>query len=169
MSSPSSSSSGTGASRSPRRSRRSVLSRAAAALAAAAAVGAPLSVFVSESGKPAWTCVWVAVLATGLWLASRPGPRRTVLLTYGTGLVLDAGALAGAALVFLFTGCESDNGHVDPWMWAVGLAVVAAGNAWAVQRPLRTWWGMPVAAFAGLAVTALLALAVNGSTGACPE
>src|SRR5437868_1071927 len=117
MSSSSSSSSGTGAKSPSRLPRRSSLRRAAAALAAAAAVWAPLSMAFA-GGAGVWIGVYVPMLAAGAYFALGT-ERRLRLRNYVVGVVLAYAAVYAGFILFLFTGCESDNGHVDGWMWAV--------------------------------------------------
>jgi hypothetical protein len=71
-------------------------------------------------------------------------------------------------LLWVVTGCTSKTaGHIDSWMWSVGLACIAAVDAWALRRPRLTWWLLPSASILGAVVVAVLAIAVNGSTGNC--
>jgi len=114
------------------------------------------------------TTPWVATLGVGVYFALGAN-RRQRLLTYGSGVLLAYVAVYAGFILFLATGCQSDNGHVDSWMWAIGLSVIAAGAAWALRRPRRTVWGLPLATFTGFVVMAVLALVVNGSTGWCPD
>jgi hypothetical protein len=146
---------------------RSSARRAAAALAAAAAVWSLVAVAAGASGPWFWAAVLVVVVACGAWVALGPRPSRA-LPSYAGGIVLHAGTLYATLILFLFSGCAgSTPGHVDGWMWALGFLSAAAGWVWALRRPRRTWWGLPLATFAGFVVIALLAVAVNGSTGYC--
>jgi chromate transport protein ChrA len=101
------------------------------------------------------------------YLALAPRPRRFVAGSFAAGVVLNIGALIAALLIFAANGSCSDNGDVDAWMWGLGIAVVAACAAWALQRPRHTWWGLPAATILAAIVVTLVASIVNGSTGVC--
>jgi len=86
------------------------------------------------------------------------------------GLVLDVGALALTALGLLVAGCGGDQaGHVDRWMWALGGMLAFAIGTWALSRPSRALWGLPLGTLAGAAVVIGLAVVLNGNTGLCPD
>jgi hypothetical protein len=86
---------------------------------------------------------------------------------YLLGVALVAPALYGAFLLLLIGGDCDDDGHVSPWMWAVGATVFVAFAAWSVRRIRRVWWGLPLATLAAALLVVALANVVNGSTGAC--
>ena len=171
MSSPSNSSSGTGGrSRPPlrQRSSRTILRWPAAALAAAAAVWTPLAVLFAGETVAAYS-VLAALAAAFAYVALAPCPRRFVVGSFAAGVVLNVGALVAAFVIFAANGSCNDEGGVAPWMWGLGIAVVAACAAWALQRPSRTWWGLPAATILGAIVVTTAASIVTGSTGLCLE
>jgi hypothetical protein len=103
------------------------------------------------------------------YVASGPPLGGRALLAITAGGIVNIGALFGAFILFLLGGnCSgNDNGHVDDWMWAIGLAVLLVVGAWALRRPWHAWWGLPAATLAAAVVVVALANVVTGSTGAC--
>jgi hypothetical protein len=147
---------------------RRLLRRLAAALAAAAAVWTIVAAGLGGHGPVVVAALAAAVAAAGAYVALGPPPRRDALRSFGVGLAAQAGALYVVYALWVLTGCTSSTpGHIDAWMWSVGLAVIAAVDAWALRRPRLTWWLLPVATILGAMVIAVLAIAVNGSTGYC--
>ena len=140
----------------------------AAALAAAAAVWTPLAVLFAGTSVAAYS-VLAGLGAVFAYVTLAPRPRRFVIGSLAAGVVLNIGALIAAFAIFAAAGSCSDNGDVGAWMWGLGIAVVAACAAWALQRPSRTWWGLPAATMLGAIVVAAAATLVTGSTGLCLE
>jgi len=124
-------------------------------------VWTPIAAGLYGKGGAVWWPVAVAIVAVGVYL------RRQSRVVYAVGLATSAAALVAAWFTFILTGCRAANGHVDNWMWAAGVAVIAAGCAAAVLRPRHLFWALPVATYVGLAITDVLAVTLNGATGWC--
>jgi hypothetical protein len=109
----------------------------------------------------------VACVAAGTFVGAGGRPR--AFGSFVAGVLLAVPALYASLILFLATGCLNDHGHVDGWMWAAGVALLAAGVAWSIRVARRAWWAIPVSTIVGLGVTAALSVAVHGSTGWCPD
>lgn len=105
----------------------------------------------------------MAALAFYVWVT--PAGRVSVLV----GAVLNVGGFVLAFLAFLLTGCGDRNGHISGGVWAVGLVVSVVSGTWALQRPSRAWWGIPLSTLLATGVVIGLATALTGSTGLCPD
>jgi hypothetical protein len=104
---------------------RQLLRRLAAALAAAAAVWTIVAAGLGGHGPVVFAALAVAFAAAGAYVALGPPPRRDALRSFGMGLAAQAGALYVVYALWVLTGCTSSTpGHIDAWMWSVGLAVI---------------------------------------------
>ena len=135
---------------------------AAAAAVAAAVAWMPIA-FLFAFG-PLGFALWVlfGLAALGFFLKVW----RTLPLI---GLVLNVGAYAVAVFALLLAGCGSPAGRIDDWMWAVSGLVAFALGFWSLLHPTRAWWGLPAATLAAAAVVIVLAVALHGNTGLCPD
>jgi hypothetical protein len=112
---------------------------------------------------------FVLVLAYAVALALYLSPRGRPAAPYVLGVGLTVIAVFAGALLLLLAGCGGSNGHVDSGVWAGGAAIFLTGGAWAIRRPSRVWWALPLSMLVASGFVVGLAVVLTGSTGACPD
>jgi hypothetical protein len=133
------------------------------------AVALVLSLALGGRGAAVGAPIVAVCAGAAVYVAA--GPRRGhAVISFLGGMVLSVVVLYGALILFILTGCsEHGQGHIAGWMWEVAIVVLAAGSFWALQRPWRTWWALPVSTAVALIAVDVLAVAFTGSTGACAD
>ena len=150
--------------------RRALLDWGAAALAAAALFLVPwLIVAVLKGDLHGW---WIAVLvicAAALVLHVRLQPEHSsraalwLVLTQGAIVV----GLAGIVVEIAATDSCSGSLAANLVKWIGAAAIYLGAGAWALQRPLRGVWALPLAAVVAGGWLVAVAHVVPGGSGAC--
>jgi hypothetical protein len=142
----------------------------AAALAAAALITVPWLVIAAFDGAVhGWWIAVLAVCAATLVVHVRLQPEHAsraalwLVLTEATLIVGMVGLLAEKL------GTDSCGGGLAANLveWIGGSAIYLSGGAWALQRPLRGLWALPLATVVAGAWMAAAAHLVPGGAGAC--
>ncbi len=149
---------------------RTLLHWGAAALAAAALFTVPWLVVEAFGGglHLAWFAVLaacVAALVVHVRLQPEHASRAALWLVLTEGAVIVG--VAGLLVEKLATGSCGGGLAANLIEWIGGGAIYLGGGAWALQRPLRGVWALPLAALVAGGWMAAAAHLIAGGTGSC--
>jgi hypothetical protein len=151
--------------------RRALVAWGAAALAAAALFFVPWLIVATLNGDLHgwWIAVFVgcaAALVLHVRLRPEPASRAALWLVLTEAAVLIG--LAGVLVEIAATDSCGDGGTAASLVKWVGAAAIYLGvGAWALQRPLRGLWALPLATVAAGAWLVAVAHVLPGGAGAC--